>query len=378
MTSDDAIEHVVILVHGICTQAEWQAATQQIGSTAGFKIVLTNYGYFDAFRFLLPVSFYRKSAIDRVWTQIKDTKELYPNARVSFLAHSFGSYIVSEILKREFAFKAHLVVFCGSIVKYDFPFEQISGRFTAPLVNEVGTKDPLPALAESVTWGYGAAGTFGFRTPRVQDRWHVGFGHSDFFTPAFFKEFWQPFFENGTIMPASSEIEKKPHLLWLITVIKLKYMLLVMLAFIAAFCLLRAGEVTYRVAAVDGVGYLNQPIRSISRKLEKPCTKFMPLELMRGKKCVDIVRQDEDVENLVVCQPFTWTGRDPLDALLALSHKYDGCFRVDFESESKISIRIDPAKNTIFRPVDGKNLHLCNCPESAYEILVKRHGVNSN
>jgi hypothetical protein len=45
----------------------------------------------------------------------------------------------------------------------DFPFEQYLKRFTIPVINEIGTRDFLPALAESITWGYGSVGTHGFR-----------------------------------------------------------------------------------------------------------------------------------------------------------------------------------------------------------------------
>jgi len=78
----------------------------------------------------------------------------------SIIAHSFGTYVVAEILREKFTMQAERVIFCGSVLRYDFPFEQIDGRFKGEIINEVGTADPWPALAESVTTGYGAAGTF--------------------------------------------------------------------------------------------------------------------------------------------------------------------------------------------------------------------------
>jgi hypothetical protein len=52
------------------------------------------------------------------------------------------------------------VIFCGSIVPENFPFDE--DRFTGVIVNDIGIKDYLPILAESVTWGYGSVGHWGF------------------------------------------------------------------------------------------------------------------------------------------------------------------------------------------------------------------------
>ena len=109
----------------------------------------------------MPNEYFQNRVIEKVWDQIRDVKRQNQNAKLSFIAHSFGTYILANILQREFDFDAYRVIFCGSVVKYDFPFEQIDRRFTTPILNEVGAKDVYPALAESITWGYGSAGTYG-------------------------------------------------------------------------------------------------------------------------------------------------------------------------------------------------------------------------
>jgi hypothetical protein len=60
-------------------------------------------------------------------------------------------------------------------------------------MNEVGTRDIWPAIAESITSGYGSAGTYGFLRPLVRDRWHNGAHHGYFLNPSFCKKFWVPF-----------------------------------------------------------------------------------------------------------------------------------------------------------------------------------------
>src|SRR5262249_30252264 len=135
---------------------------------------------------------------------------------ISILAHSFGTYIVAEILTSKPDIKVHRLVFCGSIVPFDHPFlHQIGHRITDCVVNDIGTRDVWPALANSITTGYGDAGTYGFRShPKVTDRWFKGFKHSDFFLDVdFCKENWIPFFKQGERWLNSIDEKKSPAIL---------------------------------------------------------------------------------------------------------------------------------------------------------------------
>jgi hypothetical protein len=118
----------------------------------------------------------------------------------------------SSIKKDEFDFQAHRVIFCGSVLRHSFPFERIRGRFTPPIINEVSARDPWPAIAKNITSGYGAVGTRGFNNSQVNDRWHLGFGHSQYLTETFCKTFWIPFFESGKVVSGASVREQAP--LW--------------------------------------------------------------------------------------------------------------------------------------------------------------------
>ncbi|MGT2445913.1 hypothetical protein ACU4I5_26975 (plasmid) [Ensifer adhaerens] len=217
-----APSQVVVLVHGIRDHALWQNEIRQALSE-NFIVETTNYGRLDLIRFLFPLSYFRNKSTERVWHQIKDIRKQYQDADISIIAHSFGTHIVANILKREFDFSAFRVIFCGSVVRYDFPFEQVSDRFTTPILNEVGTRDVWPAIAESLTWGYGSAGTYGFRRPRVRDRWHSGAKHGYFLNAAFCKKYWVPFLKDGTIVDGAKR--PKPPPMWLKTlyVLRLKY-----------------------------------------------------------------------------------------------------------------------------------------------------------
>jgi pimeloyl-ACP methyl ester carboxylesterase len=218
-------KHVVILVHGIRDFALWQAQIRPALEGEEFDVEVTNYGRFNLLEFLSPFPYFRRRAIATVWNQIRIIKQNYEGYRLSIIAHSFGTFVIAQLMKTEFDIKFHRVIFCGSVVRYEFPFEQFQDRFDAPLINEVGTRDVWPAIAESVTTGYGSAGTYGFRRPLVRDRWHNGARHGFFLNSHFCTKFWCPFLRDGAFVPGASEPEPPRLWLQLLTIFKLKYML---------------------------------------------------------------------------------------------------------------------------------------------------------
>lgn len=223
-------EHVILLVHGIRDYGLWQNSIRS-ELKKKFVVYSTNYGRFDLIRFLLPVRWFRDKATKKVWDQIRTARAKHPTARISIIAHSFGTYVVANILQREFDFSAHRVIFCGSVIRYDFPFEQFSHRFCPPILNEVGAVDPWPAVAQSVTWGYGSAGTYGFRNPTVEDRWHAGAGHGFFLDPGFCRTYWIPFLENGEIVATETKPEPPPRWVQILSLFRLKYIIPSLVAF---------------------------------------------------------------------------------------------------------------------------------------------------
>jgi hypothetical protein len=103
-----------------------------------------------------------------------------------------------------------------------------------PIVNEVGTRDIWPAMAESITTGYGSAGTYGFRRPLVKDRWHNGAGHGFFLDANFCKKFWIPFLKDEVFIAGASNPESPRPWLQFLSTAKIKY-LLSMLALLLVF-----------------------------------------------------------------------------------------------------------------------------------------------
>jgi hypothetical protein len=223
--------HVVILVHGIRDRALWQHSIREALESEGVRVALSNYDRFSLFKFLMPFGFFRDQAIAEISKQLTIIKHNNPSARISIIAHSFGTYIISQLMRERFELKFHRIIFCGSVVPINFEFEQIVDRFTPPILNEVGARDPWPAIAESVTTGYGNAGTFGFRrTDLVRDRWHNNAGHGFFLEKTFCNKYWLPFLQDGTIVDAAKEPQEPSAWVEVLSNAKVKYIAVLMVA----------------------------------------------------------------------------------------------------------------------------------------------------
>lgn len=217
-------KHVVILVHGIRDRAIWLREIVPQLKADGFTPAPVNYGRFDLLRFLFPIPFFRKVAARTVASQIQTTIfEEHKDATYSIIAHSFGTYVTANILAEALWLRVDRIIFCGSVLGYDFPFQRFAQRFAPPILNEVGTADIWPAVAESVTWGYGSGGTFGFNRPLVIDRWHEGADHHDFLNANFCHDYWVPFLKDGTVVSAPPATSRHPSWLNLISIFPIKY-----------------------------------------------------------------------------------------------------------------------------------------------------------
>jgi pimeloyl-ACP methyl ester carboxylesterase len=219
--------HVVVLVHGIRTRALWQNELRKTLQKESFVVQPTNYGYFDVLRFLSPWQLFAGAIVEDLTRQIRHTLVMNKNADCSIIAHSFGTFVVARMLRDHTDLEFSKIIFCGSVVSHRFRFEDYRSRFEAPIINEVGTRDFWPVIAEVVTFGYGSAGTYGFRRPAVRDRWHNGKAHGDFLNQDFCRKYWVPFLSNGSIVEDDEEAEQPPWWLWAVSTFQIKYAILV-------------------------------------------------------------------------------------------------------------------------------------------------------
>jgi hypothetical protein len=379
-------EHLVILVHGIRDIARWQDEIKQTLRADGFTVESTSYGRMNLIEFLLPFSYFRNKAKLTVWTQIQHAKLLHPNAsQVSVIAHSFGTYIIAQIVKEQFAFKFYRIIFCGGVVRFDFPIEHYTSRYTSPILNDVGTADPWPAIAEAVTTGYGSVGTYGFHRTGVEDRFHNGAGHGYFLNGEFCKKFWIPFLrcEPGH----EKELEKgdvpgkPPHfLIRLLSIFKVKYAILVAALFLGAFYLLRflflPDPIGYDFSVGAKFTYWGPGFERLVRSATEACP--LPGPLCSYKSIVSAVTErryvhtrtieDDVIKNIVSCRNFTFPPpspepqRDPVAALEALAGTFPACISTSIDVTGAMEIKANAGGLTRVSRSDGRSdVYLCDC-----------------
>jgi pimeloyl-ACP methyl ester carboxylesterase len=204
-TTQDGKARIVLITHGIFSQGTWFDALARPLEEVGLEVKGLRYSTVHLLQFFIPEFigrwmlpwFSRESALQRLLEQIL----AYPRDEyeVSIIAHSFGTWLVANILNRYPAVKIKRASFIGCIVKDDFPWGNVLGRNIERkhLINEVGNLDVWPLLANVTTWGYGPTGTFGFGKAHVVDRRHDS-THSQLLTEEFSRQYLAPFFLDGT------------------------------------------------------------------------------------------------------------------------------------------------------------------------------------
>lgn len=214
--------HHVILIHGIRTHARWyELAREVFEERLGYKLHPIKYGRFDLLRFMLPGPWRRgpversRSKIAPIIQEAKQRKE-----PVTVIAHSNGTHVFSTLLKREATFQVTNLVMCGAVVDDDFDWYAVKHKVSGVIVNDYGAGDVWPAVARSLTWGYGYSGTNGIGAP-VEDRLH-GLGHSGYFTIPFMKTYWRSLIEEQAVRrPALGPSGEMPRSPWWFAIFEL-------------------------------------------------------------------------------------------------------------------------------------------------------------
>lgn len=237
------VREVVFLIHGIRDRARWQALVKRVlEEVEGVVVIPIKYGYFDLFRFWLPV-WTRGAPIRFTQRQIQIGKNEYRVDKYSVIAHSFGTYTISKVLQQTQDLVLERLVLCGCIIPSDYPWEHLSGRITNPVINDYGTRDIWPFWARKLSWGYGDTGRYGFGRSDVMDRAHDK-AHGDYFEETFIRDFWKPLFETGHIEGSRwEELAPKPG--WFIETISWMPIKLIFLAIVMGIAIYTAMAVIH-------------------------------------------------------------------------------------------------------------------------------------
>lgn len=204
--------HVVLLVHGILTDATWgeKLASEIDEWDVGLEPLVFRYQYFDLVKFLLPGPQRRKPA-----SMLNDLlNELYAREResgvrlrISAICHSFGTYTICRLLCDRPHVTLDRLVLCGSVLPRQYQWGKIRRQLGARVLNECGESDVLPVFASAFAPGYGSSGSKGFAAAAseiVRDRFHA-VDHFGYLSGSFARKYWFPYLINGQVAYSSSD-----------------------------------------------------------------------------------------------------------------------------------------------------------------------------
>jgi pimeloyl-ACP methyl ester carboxylesterase len=145
---NDEVKDVVFVIHGIRDEAYWTRKIARIIERTARKSgrVLesqtSTYGYFPMLPFLLPWT--RQKNVAWLMDRYTEAKAAYPDAEISYVGHSNGTYLLAKALSDYPACSFKHVVLAGSVIPSTFPWK---GYLTAPIprvraiLNYVATAD---------------------------------------------------------------------------------------------------------------------------------------------------------------------------------------------------------------------------------------------
>ena len=191
---DTEATDVVFVIHGIRDRGFWtqkiarvikqQAAQWNAGhpneKPRHFRSFTGSYGYFAMAPFVLP--WIRRWKVEWLMDHYVEARARHPNAAISYVGHSNGSYLLARALKDYPAARFEKVVLAGSVIRRDFDWAQRLTRqpgASAPqvreLLNYVATHDWVVAIFSKAfqcvrPFDLGSAGHDGFKQFRSRNR----------------------------------------------------------------------------------------------------------------------------------------------------------------------------------------------------------------
>jgi predicted esterase len=172
-------DHAVFIMHGIRDMGLWTGkiseTIESVAQRHGHSVdsIKAGYGYFPMLRFL----FLGSRQVNVRWFMDRYTEVIarYPNAKISFIGHSNGTYLLASALERYHACKMHHVAFAGSVVPKNYPWDRLiqQGRVKA-VRNDIASADWVvgifPGLFELLKLSdIGTAGHNGFQDDTPKD-----------------------------------------------------------------------------------------------------------------------------------------------------------------------------------------------------------------
>ncbi|MDG3007891.1 hypothetical protein [Paludisphaera mucosa] len=179
--------HIILTLHGIRTFGEWQERLEKLVTEPGVEFKHFRYGVLSLISYAVP--FLRWIRVRLFRRSLRDLARRHPDARIDVVAHSFGTYIAARAiasLSRSEAVKIDTVILAGSVLKVNFPWDDLKAKgVVRRVINECGTEDDVLLVTQLFILLTGMAGRIGFTG--LQDRDFTNrfykFGHGGYFQP---------------------------------------------------------------------------------------------------------------------------------------------------------------------------------------------------
>src|SRR5262249_30045243 len=145
------VQRTVLLLHGVRTFGRWPDRLARLLTRDGTRVVIYHYARLGMVVFMIPGV--RHILVPRLRRVLRRHADLWAAPRVHVVAHSFGSYLVTQVLKGLPEGEGPAVdtmILTGSVLKQAFPW----AAWTAPggrvrrVVNECGELDIWPTMAQ--------------------------------------------------------------------------------------------------------------------------------------------------------------------------------------------------------------------------------------
>jgi WD40 repeat protein len=218
-------KHLVISVHGIWTLAPWQARLRELLAKVDPNIVVHEYKFRVVSFYNLSKQRRRKKALEFANVLLSELRREHWD-RVDIVAHSLGSYIVTEALtflyngeEQKTLPKIETLILAGSVLQPTHSWQTLVPNFVSKVVNDCGINDVPLLLSELFVPGLGFAGRVGFDglVGHFTYNRYFSFGHSgfsrpnpDISAPGFMEKWWIPLLTQArAVVPIVDAREKR-------------------------------------------------------------------------------------------------------------------------------------------------------------------------
>ncbi len=252
----------MLVVHGMNTVGTWQQE---------FSWLLANH-----YKHAVPVYIYKygnikikpllllsqKKQIKQLATAIRAIQKQAPEGKPDVVAHSYGTFLLSEIIKDPSYqdIKLGRIILVGSIIRPDYDWQSIiQSKRVEQVMCHHSKKDHIVPLAHYTIPGSGPSGKIGFNdTIHVHHHQEKDYGHSSYFEAenlnSIFPNVWKKFLTAANPIPAIRSGQKK----WqpsMMRFISHPLKLLILLGLLAALALLL---VSAYLGLPDALGLIEQ------------------------------------------------------------------------------------------------------------------------